>query len=257
MVEEKNESSAENITVSENTDEGDEEDPRAQREYEETVDRTHKKETRAHKEFDNMEEKRNEMKTPMKGTTSTTRERLVPPVKRGRGRPGIERTGSVGRPRKVHNRARAVSETVSNNSDNSGDEYRINEPEDREDFDDDPFMENANLTVTLDPMTWEQAKESEDADAWKTVLEDEHLAYIRNETWEIVARPPRRRVIGNRFVFCTKMNGESEKKKVRLVAKGCSQKLGEDCQETYSPVVRSTSIRLLAVLSAELGLEIH
>lgn len=36
-----------------------------------------------------------------------------------------------------------------------------------------------------------------------------------------------------------------------------SQRPGEDFYEIYSPVVRLTSIRLLAAISAEYGLEIH
>lgn len=48
-----------------------------------------------------------------------------------------------------------------------------------------------------------------------------------------------------------------KKKKARLVAKSCSQRPGEDFHETYSPVARSTSIRLLAAMSAELGLQMH
>lgn len=67
-------------------------------------------------------------------------------------------------------------------------------------------------------------------------------------------RPSDRIVIGNRFVFCTKDNN---KKKARLVAKGCSQRPGEDFYDTYSPVVRSTSIRTVAALSAKMNLEIH
>ena len=45
--------------------------------------------------------------------------------------------------------------------------------------------------------------------------------------------------------------------RICLVAKGCSQKPGEDFSETYSPVPRSTSIRLISALAAESNLEIH
>lgn len=48
-----------------------------------------------------------------------------------------------------------------------------------------------------------------------------------------------------------------EKGKVRLVAKGYAQRSGEDFNETYSPVARSSTIRLIAPLAAELNLEIH
>lgn len=47
-----------------------------------------------------------------------------------------------------------------------------------------------------------------------------------------------------------------ERFKVRLVAKGCSQKPGIDYEETYSPVVRYISIRLLMALAAEYDLDI-
>lgn len=51
-------------------------------------------------------------------------------------------------------------------------------------------------------------------------------------------------------------NTKSTGKKVGLVAKGCSQRLRENFHENSYPVVRSSSIRLIAALLAELGLEI-
>lgn len=114
-----------------------------------------------------------------------------------------------------------------------------------------------NLSTEPDPVTWKDVESRGDADVWTEAMEDEYLAQIRNNTWEITLRPQARKVIGSRFVFKTKENGLIEKKKVRLVANGCSQRPGEDFHETYSPVVRSTTIRLLAAMSAELGLEMH
>lgn len=98
---------------------------------------------------------------------------------------------------------------------------------------------------------------TEDAEAWRKATEDEFLAQIRNVLWEIVEHPASRRVIGSRFVFRTKGDVNDIKKKVRLVAKGCSQRPGDDFYETFSPVARSTSIRVLAALAAEIDLEIH
>ena len=56
-------------------------------------------------------------------------------------------------------------------------------------LDDNVFTESVNLALIEDPITWEQAEESEDANAWRTALEDEYLAQIRSGTWEIVTRP--------------------------------------------------------------------
>ena len=52
-------------------------------------------------------------------------------------------------------------------------------------------------------------------------------------------------------------NGSIERNKARLVAQGCSQKYGVDYDETFSPVVRSESIRTLIALSVQNGLELH
>lgn len=173
------------------------------------------------------------------------------PPKRERGRPALLRSGSVGRSRKLYH-------PMSNNDKENGSES--NEISDNEGLpgetisDDDTFME-CNLTLTYNPVTWREVKQNDDA--WRVTMENEYLAQIRNNTWEIVPRPQERKVIGSRFVFCTKDNGSVAKKKVRLVAKGCSQRPGEDFHETYSPVARTTSIRLLAALAAEMGLQIH
>lgn len=113
------------------------------------------------------------------------------------------------------------------------------------------------MTITETPTTWKQAKNTTEADQWKKALEDELLAQIKNNTWEIAERPKDRQVIDSRYVFSTKSDGQNLKKKVRLVAKGCSQRPGEDFHGTFSPVVRSTLIRLMAAVAAEYELVIH
>ena len=179
----------------------------------------------------------------------------VVPRKQGRGRPMLIRTGSSGRPRKVYSSA-------------SDRERDPNDEEEREDSDDteheeenermeDNVFEEAHITVTENPTTWSQAIKTREANSWKLALEDEMLAQIKNQTWEVTEKPIHRKVIGSRYVFCTKYDGKNEKKKVRLVAKGCAQRPGEDFTETFSPVVRSTSVRILAAVAAEYDLQIH
>jgi len=64
--------------------------------------------------------------------------------------------------------------------------------------------------------------------------------------------PPGRKAIGSRWVFKPKFksNGELDKYKARLVAQGFTQKAGIDHQETFSPVVRLETVRLLMALAA-------
>ena len=55
----------------------------------------------------------------------------------------------------------------------------------------------------------------------------------------------------------TNANGDVEKSKTRVVAKGYSQVEGMDYDQTFSPTVRFESIRQLVALGASDGMEMH
>lgn len=145
-------------------------------------------------------------------------------AKRGPGRPKIIRTGLRGRPTKQYN--------VLN------------------------VMLNNNIEV---PVTVQQAQSSPQAEQWKTAMQEEYDALISNGTWEMVELPTGLKPIGCKWVFALKTNpaGEVERYKARLVAKGCSQRYGIDYEETYSPVVRYATIRMILAMAAEYELYVH
>lgn len=70
-------------------------------------------------------------------------------------------------------------------------------------------------------------------------------------TWSLSDLPVGHRVIPCKWVFALKrnVNGEVERYKARLVAKGYIQRFGIDFQETFSPVVRYSTISLLLALA--------
>jgi hypothetical protein len=72
-----------------------------------------------------------------------------------------------------------------------------------------------------------------------------------NGTWEVIDRPMGCKLIGCKWVFKKKLRHDDtiEKYKVRLVAKGYTQKEGGDFFDTYSPVARLTIIRVLLSLA--------
>ena len=94
---------------------------------------------------------------------------------------------------------------------------------------------------------------------WKKATDSEFNALMANDTWQFVPPPENKNMVGSRWVLKVKRNadGSVEKFKARLVAQGYSQAEGIDYHEVFSPVVRSTSIRLLLALANTLDWDIH
>lgn len=78
-----------------------------------------------------------------------------------------------------------------------------------------------------------------------------------NNTWTLVPRPEVKKILTNRCVFKIKQgpNGETEKYKARLVARGHIQQKGIDYEEVFAPVTRYESIR--ALLAASVNEEMY
>jgi hypothetical protein len=77
---------------------------------------------------------------------------------------------------------------------------------------------------------------------------DEELDQIeKNDTWELVPRPKNKNLIGTKSIFRNKLNedGQVTRNKARLVCKGYGQIEGIDFEETFAPVSRMETIRLL------------
>lgn len=109
------------------------------------------------------------------------------------------------------------------------------------------------------PITVNDALSSRDKDRWFESMQAEYDALMENETWDLVELPAGRRPIQCKWVFNIKRDkrGNIERFKSRLVAKGCSQRYGVDYTETFSPVVRYSSLRLVLALAVEYNLHIH
>jgi hypothetical protein len=116
----------------------------------------------------------------------------------------------------------------------------------------------AYLTKFLDeePTTFEEAVQK---GQWKEAMAEEHQSIMKNEVWEIVPRPKEKSVVTSKWVYKIKhaADGSVDKYKARFVARGFSQKEGEDYDETFAPVARYTSIRAIISLAASMGWNLH
>ncbi|OWR48976.1 putative Copia protein [Danaus plexippus plexippus] len=92
---------------------------------------------------------------------------------------------------------------------------------------------------------------------WKIAMAEELQSFKENDAWEISNPPQDVRVVKCKWVLRKKYDCDNNIRfRARLVAKGFSQVQGVDYTDTFSPVVRHTTLRLLFALSVQLNLDI-
>lgn len=113
------------------------------------------------------------------------------------------------------------------------------------------------LLSTTEPTTHAEAIRRPDVSKWEQAINEEIEAHKKNSTWKIDKRPKGYKPIDCKWIFKIKQTpGEENRYKARLVARGFTQRVGIDYEETYAPVVRYESIRALLTKAASEDLEI-
>jgi len=171
--------------------------------------------------FDSLDERHN-----LDAANLEARDEGDPKRRRAPGRPRRVLTGQRGRPRKEYN------------------------------FDDDDVGPEQCVVAEI-PLR--QAISGRDSGEWQKAISDELKCILKNDTWELTERPKNAKTIGSRIVLTNKYNpdGSLGRRKARIVAQGFSQRPGIDFSETFSPVVRLSSIRLLTAIAVQSGMHIH
>jgi hypothetical protein len=102
-------------------------------------------------------------------------------------------------------------------------------------------------------ITYEEAMNGPEKEMWRQAMMEELKAFEDNQAWELVDVKKADRVVQCKWVFKKKFESDNKVRfRARLVAKGFTQKEGVDYKETYSPVLRYSTLRLLFALSVKL-----
>ncbi|KAA1124157.1 hypothetical protein PGTUg99_050211 [Puccinia graminis f. sp. tritici] len=115
------------------------------------------------------------------------------------------------------------------------------------------WSKNATTDSDIDtPKTWRQLLKSPNRHRWLKAADDEFASLLGMQTWKLVPRPEKRKIIKSKWVFKVKRRPDRsiQKLKARLVAMGYSQIHGLDYDEVFSPTLRLETLRLILSLLA-------
>ncbi|XP_028796791.1 uncharacterized protein LOC114752232 [Neltuma alba] len=113
----------------------------------------------------------------------------------------------------------------------------------------------AHYSSVNEPIVPSSISQALKAPEWRQALQDEYFALLSTHTWDLVPYSPSMNIVGCKWVFRKKFlaDGSLDKLKARLVAKGFHQQPGIDFADTFSPVVKPVTVRLILALAVSKG----
>ena len=114
----------------------------------------------------------------------------------------------------------------------------------------------ASLQSATIPRDWKAAKQDQ---KWFAAMKEELDALRKNKTWELTSLPRGKNAVSCKWVYTVKQSpeGKIERYKARLVARGYSQTYGIDYDETFAPVAKMNTVRVLISCAANFGWPLH
>ena len=107
------------------------------------------------------------------------------------------------------------------------------------------------------PLSYQHAMNT-DPERWMATMKTEMETLQAKHTWDLVKPPPNANIMGSKWIYDIKWDGEGNrlKDKARLVGKGYTQQLGVDYNETWAAVTRLESVRMTAAIAAKHDLKL-
>ena len=132
------------------------------------------------------------------------------------------------------------------------------------DFAGEPHWENHDASASSvtsnmsEPKTYFEVLQSSEKEKWLTAMEEEEESILELNTYTEADRPPKSKLIDSKWVLKLKKNQDgTHRYKARVVARGFSQRFGEDYEEVYAPTLSYKTFRLLCALAVKRGFHIH
>lgn len=114
----------------------------------------------------------------------------------------------------------------------------------------------AAITSVNEPKSFKEAMQDKN---WRDAMQREIKALEENETWTLQTLPKGKHAIDSKWVYKIKYkpNGEIERYKARLVARGFTQIEGVDYHDTFAPVAKLVTIRTLITVAVKRNWLLH
>ncbi|PKU63244.1 Retrovirus-related Pol polyprotein from transposon TNT 1-94 [Dendrobium catenatum] len=119
-----------------------------------------------------------------------------------------------------------------------------------------PVFDLTHQVITPDPTSYKEAVKHEH---WRQAMSHEYQALQSQGTWTLVPPTDNQNILGCKWTYRTKYksDGTLARHKARLVALGYNQEFGIDYIETFSPVAKITTVRVLLILALHHQWAIH
>jgi hypothetical protein len=117
---------------------------------------------------------------------------------------------------------------------------------------------NISVSQSLSPIPFNYRSALKDPN-WLSAMQEEYNTLMTQNTWTLVPRPAGANVVTGKWIFHHKFNtdGSLARYKTRWVVRGFTQQQGVDYEETFSHVIKPTTIRVVLSLAISKDWFIH
>ncbi|GKA04469.1 retrovirus-related pol polyprotein from transposon TNT 1-94 [Tanacetum coccineum] len=113
-------------------------------------------------------------------------------------------------------------------------------------------ISDSTLSELDEPANYKKAMASPEAAKWKEAMKSKIQSMYDNQVWNLVNTTTGLKMVGCKWIFKKKtdMDGKVHTYKARLVVNGYTQTHEIDYEETFSPVAKIKSIRIMLAIAA-------